>query len=718
MNFEEQLTNKKYYEHFVNEHKANHPVQVLGDLYYEEQKKEAFDLSYIRFAQGELYFHFKDFESAIYKWENIHNELEAWAKKNMADAYVELGLYANAEDLYTAIKTDSLVLNTEIGLQLFSLYINLGKRDKADDTIKWVVAHNPDYPSVTNIAIEFFEENQDWKSAVELSIQEGKRKGSIQWFSVLKSYVDEGRTQNYSPEYFEEPLISLKQVSQSHFEQLLSSLWKSYETNDRYLSWVKSLNSLFSKLEQQNDDNWNETQRLFLEVFFSLINGKYLLKEIESVLPKLLNNWAKVSDSANAALANGAILAWNDYFPMTLESTMVEKAEAFISREPISLNTFDQSLQLLSDILAWGKEEAIDVTSFIKGKSLDNENSADIETFLEGVQENERNEKLLELIRNVLNTLLDQMEEQKTQLKESIQWKEETLSKLNGAVHQLDDFQYGKSKVIKNAFLTRKEELKETIQANIPEILRGCVELVKEDSDVRKLPVVINDEMNLRVQLYLQESIMPLFQTKFQEWLKKAESDFNESQFFVEELTAGINQLFREEKLVVACDFEVLNDWKRDLERMTGFVSYENENIFLRFTPSQFLLKSAGKLLGALPQNKGFLASQYKKLIENEDFSEMAETITRKFLQQLELFERTLERDIAMFFQNPLHVFKQAVEHLEKEKKQHETELQELKSNPEKFYDPIILFQIRHRQLEWLNIASMGNLILNKDQGL
>ncbi|MDQ0157458.1 hypothetical protein [Robertmurraya andreesenii] len=127
MNLEEQLTKKSYFEQFTSAHKDRQPVQVLGELFFEEQQKEAYDLSYIRFAQGEIYFHCMDFETAIYKWESIHNELEPWAKKNMADAYVELGLYAHAEDLYKAIVTDSLILNTEIGLELFSLYIRLRK---------------------------------------------------------------------------------------------------------------------------------------------------------------------------------------------------------------------------------------------------------------------------------------------------------------------------------------------------------------------------------------------------------------------------------------------------------------------------------------------------------------------------------------------------------------------------------------------------------------
>ena len=92
---EQQLIEKMFYETFMIDNAVKEPIQVLGEAYLEEQKKDIPDLSAIRFAQGELYFHFKDYESAIFKWENIQNEWGQWAKKNTADAYFELDLIAN-----------------------------------------------------------------------------------------------------------------------------------------------------------------------------------------------------------------------------------------------------------------------------------------------------------------------------------------------------------------------------------------------------------------------------------------------------------------------------------------------------------------------------------------------------------------------------------------------------------------------------------------------
>ena len=121
MTFEEQLIKKSYFETHMGSGERNHPVRVLGEMYLAEQKNDMADLSYIRFAQGEVYFHNKDFEAAIFKWENITNELEPWAKKNMGDAFLELGLLSSAEELYLSIQTESNVLKIESGLQLLSL---------------------------------------------------------------------------------------------------------------------------------------------------------------------------------------------------------------------------------------------------------------------------------------------------------------------------------------------------------------------------------------------------------------------------------------------------------------------------------------------------------------------------------------------------------------------------------------------------------------------
>ena len=77
---EEWLIQKKYYETLVNSNEK-HPIEFLGEIFMEEQKKDVPDLTDIRFAQGEVYFQHLDYEAAIFKWQNITGNLGAWAQK-------------------------------------------------------------------------------------------------------------------------------------------------------------------------------------------------------------------------------------------------------------------------------------------------------------------------------------------------------------------------------------------------------------------------------------------------------------------------------------------------------------------------------------------------------------------------------------------------------------------------------------------------------------
>ena len=258
MKFEEQLIQKSYYEKaFMKADETEHPVAVLGDLFFSEQKRELSDLSYIRFAQGEVYFHHRDFEAAIFKWENIQNELEPWAKKNMADAYLELELLDAAEDIYKAITTDSLILNTEVALQLFTLYIEQGKRQEADQMIKNAVILHPGYPNVTRLARAFFEEQTDWDSAVELAVNEAIRTKSPQWFNVLKSYADKGLTKSHEPAYFIPTLTVLADINLGQFEEVVSSFRISYQEENSYLNWIKEEAKLILETYISGTHKWH-----------------------------------------------------------------------------------------------------------------------------------------------------------------------------------------------------------------------------------------------------------------------------------------------------------------------------------------------------------------------------------------------------------------------------------------------------------------------------
>ena len=141
---------------------------------------------------------------------------------------------------------------------------------------------------------------------------------------------------------------------------------------------------------------------------------------------------------------------------------------------------------------------------------------------------------------------------------------------------------------------------------------------------------------------------------------------------------------------------------------MTSRFQLENVNILLRRTPAQLLLKSAGKLFGALTQNKAMLYNKYKAFIETEDYSESASLVIKRFFQQFELFEKSLERDITMFVREPISELKQAVEDARSEIQTNKEGLRKMNTNPELYRDPLTLFEVKLRQFEWMTVSGKG----------
>ncbi|WP_066072728.1 dynamin family protein [Neobacillus soli] len=912
MTLEKQLKQKTYYEMFINEHENIHPIRVLGEAFQEEAQKDLPDLSTIRFAQGEVYFHHKDFETAIYKWENISNELEPWAKKNTADAYYELGLLSTAEDIYCAIVTDNPTLNTEVALQLFSLYIERGKLDAALSIIKKTIVTNPDYPDVTEIARTFFEEHQDWNHAIELAVNEAKRTESLEWFDMLKTYVEKGVTKSHAPSYFSEALIILYNLEKEKFEHLVSSLWNSYENEESYFTWLREINHLLLNLDLNRDENWSVLSRHHKETYFSLIEGRYFIKKLQDLIPDFLTNWLRLADSANVVLSSAAVLSWNELFPASVSMTIVSEAESLISMTETDMDELDECLTLFDSIMDWAKahdmgennrvkwlvEQLIDFdtqhflitglsgsgkstfvnmvlgedlqdsptssvvmfkndaefaiteitdreisnlagftdfqermdrrrnalesiiefkrpnaflqenrvafidTPGLKGNHHDryevlkylhvadtvlfvldanapftdkeravlaqiqelapdihvhflltkmdtivNEQEAvrifdetrtmintylpealvfafssqyesgqqlkDLKAFIQSFNntrniEDKRLAKLLFFIRTTIASLMQKRIDVENQLVESVRWNEEMLMKLNGAVNQLKDTEVQKTKTIVKSYRVIKETIENDISEAVPKMLQECSALIKEDSNFSKIHLELNEEMNSRIQDYLEQTVMPKFYRSLQGWIEDCKEEFELSQEFLNEMGEGFNHMYGEERLMLECDFKVLDDWLRDTDRMTSRFQLESVNILLRRTPSQFLLKSAGKLFGAISQNKAMLFNKYKSFVENEDYSEAITAVKKQFFQPFELFEKSLERDMTLFFKGPLTMLNRSVEDARFGIQTNQEMLTNMNTNPEMFRDPLTLFEVRLRQFEWMTVAGKG----------
>jgi tetratricopeptide (TPR) repeat protein len=346
-------------------------------------------------------------------------------------------------------------------------------------------------------------------------------------------------------------------------------------------------------------------------------------------------------------------------------------------------------------------------SAYYESESQLNDLAVFIKSMIDGQnRKEERTAKVLYYIKKSVKFLLEKRVEMENSLIDTIKWNEEMVTKLKGAKNQLMDMEEEKVRTIKRSYSKIKDEMRADLEKQIPELLRNCSEMVTEDSDFGKIHTELNDEMNNRVHQYIEDTVLPEFHVSIQNWIAESEGEFRSSQAYLDEISQGFNELYGEEKIALDCDFRVLDDWRRDADRMTrGSVQLEKANILNRFSPSQFLLKSAGKLLGAIQQNKTMLHNKYKQFIEHEDYSEIAEFITDKFMQQFELFEKSLERDIKMFFKNPFDVLNHTVEETYTNIAENKEALSDMRKNPEIYQDPLTLFDLKLRQFEWMTSA-------------
>ncbi|MCL7748271.1 dynamin family protein [Halalkalibacter alkaliphilus] len=896
MRKENELIKKHYYKHFVEE-RTNQPIAVLAEAMLKENEEET--NSSIRYAQGEVYYHNKDYETAIFKWEKVQCDLKSWAMKNIADSYYEVGALSQAEEGYLAIHTENLILRTEIELQLFSLYMDQQQLDQAAKVIKNVVSLNPDYLDVTEIARSFFEEYRDWDSAIDLAINEAIRTESIEWFEIVQKYIDRELTKTIEPSYFLQALKTLYSIDVKKFEQIVVVLWKSYRSEGEvYFKWLTEFNDLLLQLNIDKTVSWLDLSKLYEQTYFDLTAGKYFIKEIEHIVPNLLSNWIHTAKKSQAVAAAGAVLSWNQLVS-NLNTNTVNEAEIILSHDrSATTDSIVQSLELYESIIRWAQEHDLEIGDRIewkvqqlvdfdrnylvvagsdtKGKTAMinhllghevlseelpatfmfrngsetilqeineeghihpvNEELSDIDlkdkmfeyvlpaSFLEknkltilsterneelnnyagmadvllfiidansritksdynvltkiqdefpslsihfvinkmnviyneqevqriveeteaAINENfpnaqiyttesrfdglnpvisglfknrmiekERNERMLKVIQETIGHLLEKRVKMEKNLMNSVTWNEEAVLKLTGANNQLIDIEKEKIQEIKESYVVITDEMKKNLRVNIPKILRECSSFIKEDSDFRNIHVELNRKMNEQISTYLEQTFLPKFSNVLQEWLEVCNVEFIQSQSYLKEMTEGFNRLYEKERFKLQCDFRVLDDWYRDVDRMTNGVHLENVNILLRLTPSQLLLKSSGKFFGVLPTNKALVFKMYKKFIENEEYKQVTETIMNQYMLQFDLFGKSIERDMNLFYRSPFSVLNEAIAEAQSEIEGHNDALDSLRANPEIYKDPLTLFKVRVHQYELMELRD-----LNKSQSL
>ncbi|MCM3742121.1 hypothetical protein M3210_17945 [Oceanobacillus luteolus] len=698
MTTENELIKKSYYRRLIDVSNNEHPIKILGEMYQEEMQKEQPDVSFIRFAQGEVYFLNNDFEAAIFKWQHpLDDELFPWAQKNIADAHMELGLLDYAENFYKEVETDSVTLKSEVLLSLFSLYIQQNDLEKSVATIKNAVELNPDYEGVTEIARRYFEEIQDWGNAVELAVNEVIRTESAVWIDVLQGYANEGHTSNYEPHYFTEVLLELFHLDKQSFERLVEGLWNSYRDSAFYFEWLEEINQLLLNVDWEPTYTWEKLPNLFQDAYFHLVSGKFFIRDISNLIRDHLSNWLELSSVSNGLVPATAILSWNESFPSDLNAALVLKAEHHYENSDRNKDNVRDGLELLNSIQAWAEKEGL-----LEGL---NESMSPLPREYNLAEASPS--RIHDLIKDALDYLLNQKLEMEDVILQDINWNGEMLKELHDYQRQISDQEEAKAEKIKNSFREAKNKLMESIEVQLPKLLQDCSSLVKEDSDYSKLLTLINEEMNNRIARYMKQNALPEFKQAFDGWIENCEMEFQESQVLCTEFTERINEQFNEEKVVLAGDFKVLEDWQRDIERISRMLLRpEKINILLRNNPSQLFLKGAGKLLGPLAKNKDMLVNRYKDYIENADYKEVTQETIKVLRQQLELFEESLEWDVERFFKEPEEKLNNLIEEVQVNMEEQSNALNQIQENPELYRDPLTLFELRLRQYELVNMIN------------
>ncbi|MGJ9384962.1 tetratricopeptide repeat protein [Salipaludibacillus sp. CF4.18] len=885
---EEYMINKTYYRTILDEESLLHPVRSLGHAFFKEQSEKGGNLASLRFAQGEVYYYHKDLEAAIQKWQNVNNELEHWAKKNIGDAYYELGWLGEAETMYTSIKSSDPMLTVEVALQLVSLNEELNNKDRVYQFIRTAMATDPDYPNVTTIARTIYEGKQDWENAVDLAAVEAMRTENLHWFETLIGYVNKGYTSLFAPSYFEHVLVKLYELDESLFSQLTKSLWHQYQESLAYLSWMELVNRIFASLDTTQMTDRRIVLDLHHESYLELMKGNYLVKELRPVLPGLLVNWLNISPENAKLFPATAMLAWNDIFPSTIEQLLLQEAEDIVQRLKTDVS-LDDVHELLQSLLNWAETNQINIGFkkewlisqmterdkkhlFITGASRRGKSSVmnaildetlfgeeaftlfvhssnddqaemieiteegsqvvdDITTLTENTlvdlkwpsrhlkelgcslvsspdfsqyvtQENDRFEysnvvdgilyiidgerpmmdkaileaetiaskvkhvpvhfvlnnvesvdeeelkqvlkgslpdaqfysysshrssdslvdfinvhftfksnttkqisraKLLYFIRESLTHLLDQRVSRVKALESNIAFQEEMKESFLELERELVEMREEKSNIITSTYRLEKEELKSKIWREIPVLLSESASEISDDSDYTTLHDDIDVFMNNKIQDYIEINVIPQFQASLQKWMEDTHEEMKETEDFLISKNEWFNDKYKEKKVNLACDFVIFKDWKRDINRMTNRMEIDEVKFMNQLKPTQFLLKSAGKIFGNLQTNNQLLFKQYQKFIENGNFEDVTGTIINKIFLEFDLFEKALKSDLKMSFQESVDKVIDHKEEADFEINKANEKLEEMRKSPEYFHDPLRIFEVRLLQYEMMS---------------
>lgn len=894
MMIEDKLVTKTYFELFIGD-TDSHPIKLLGDLFLREHRKEIPDASHIRYSQGEVYYHHHDYEAAIYKWENVHNELRPWALKNCGDAYMDLELYESAEKVYQSIHTNSQVLQSEILLQLFYLYKKVNNMEKARVVIKELIQLNPN-PEVYKLALQFFENQEEFQNAIQIAMEAGNRLRELDWFIILKNYIDSNHTKNIAPSLFYHALKTIETLDYSFLEDFVESIVNSYSEHGRLIHAISEINQFFLQMNKKSY-KWEKLPKVYESVYKHLMSGNYTLKELDGMLQEFFAVWIELVDERNAMYAASSIFSWNEKFQSKLERGVLKKAEQMIFHSNPSIDVWKETESLHKQLFEWalknrlqvdaksqflldkllcleeknigvvslaGVEQSIFINSLLnepvlldeeskvpsffqdyeslvineyydegttyldsidsysqlvceKRRNLDSlisvklpnrslregsfnlidipqmnsismkkeqieiiyrfvdefififteatnmrnqevelikhliENYSespitfivfnclddrkrnrlikDIQFYLPRVKitdyrtSNKSRKQLISLLKNtnhidvlkknrekkylmvlkmVVENFFKQRERAEGHIADDIRHKVDVLSRLNGAFHQLADIEKEKAEKILSSYSMLKDLMKKEMENEISILLKRCEEKVTEERDFRTLHEELNDEMNEEIDKYLNETLLPSYLKRLNEWMETSKEELKLGEQFLQDLATSFNSMLNTDEFHFPCNFQILEDWKRDIDRLTSKPVVQKKEILKKHSPSAIMLKNTGKIISAISPNKAFLVKSYKNLIKNESYKEVVASISKHILEPFYIIEQGIERDVAVFFKGAVDLLQQYIEKLKKEIEQDKENMEKLRSNPEYFKEPLLLFDILISQYQYI----------------
>ncbi|MBD8071172.1 dynamin family protein [Bacillus sp. PS06] len=274
----------------------------------------------IRFAQAELYFNLEDFETAVFKWEQIEKSspLSGWATKNIGDAYVLMGRAREAEMIYQSLNTPSDALKMEGLLAQYALYLAQHQEEKLGSIVDSLVATDWSYQHVFELALAFYEEKEEYLSAFTLVVNKLEREFDESLFSKIFSYLHLSEGTELSPVFTVPKLLKILWCEdQEKLNACFVALHNYYLASDLFIHW---LDSLFVSI-QESDQAFavfllDTHSHSFYQMMNQLVSARFTVKEIEHVVEMHLPAYQALCEDLPLKQAiTSCLLAWKEKFP-------------------------------------------------------------------------------------------------------------------------------------------------------------------------------------------------------------------------------------------------------------------------------------------------------------------------------------------------------------------------------------------------------------------